>query len=154
MGRRHPAEASGGGAAAAKACIDARTGDGWERPFSPLILPSLPGYWNPTPPANSPAMFTKLRRGFAIKNARAQPAPATWAPAMATWVHGAPAAPSAHRKVQRESCVHVVMQEVQRGARRIREVGDFAWRAAAGCNQVQGATATMAFTAIPATWFL
>ena len=30
----------------------------------------------------------------------------------------------AHRKVQRESCVHVVMQEVQRGARRIREVGD------------------------------
>ena len=31
---------------------------------------------------------------------------------------------SAHRKVQRESCVHLVMQEVQRGTRRIREVGD------------------------------
>ena len=28
------------GAAAAKAVIEARTGDGWERPFSPLVLPS------------------------------------------------------------------------------------------------------------------
>ena len=38
------------GAAAAKACIDGRAGDGWEEPFTVLELPSLPGYWKPTPP--------------------------------------------------------------------------------------------------------
>ena len=36
----------------------ARTGDGWEQPFPPLVLPSLPGYWKPTPPANLAAAFT------------------------------------------------------------------------------------------------
>ena len=58
--------------AAAKACIDARTGDGWERPFPPLVLPSLPGYWKPTPPANSPAMFTNYTdvTGFIVPNGR------------------------------------------------------------------------------------
>ena len=39
------------GAAAAAAVLELRTGDGWERPFPPLDLPSLPGYWRPTPPA-------------------------------------------------------------------------------------------------------
>ncbi len=60
------------GAAAAKACIDARTGDGWERPFSPLVLPNLPGYWKPTPPANSPALFTNYTdvTGFIVSNGR------------------------------------------------------------------------------------
>ena len=60
------------GAAAAKACIDARTGDGWERPFPPLVLPSLPGYWKPTPPANSPATFTNYTdvTGFIVPNGR------------------------------------------------------------------------------------
>ncbi len=46
------------GAAAARATLARRAGDGWDRPFPPLVLPSLPGYWKPTPPANSPATFT------------------------------------------------------------------------------------------------
>jgi hypothetical protein len=60
------------GAAAAKACIDARTGDGWERPFPQLVLPSLPGYWKPTPPANAPAGFTNYTdvTGFIVPNGR------------------------------------------------------------------------------------
>jgi hypothetical protein len=60
------------GAAAAKACIDGRTGDGWERPFSPLVLPSLPGYWKPTPPANAVAGFTNYTdvTGFIVPNGR------------------------------------------------------------------------------------
>jgi hypothetical protein len=60
------------GAAAAKACIDARTGDGWERPFPALVLPSLPGYWKPTPPANAPAAFTNYTdvTGFIVPNGR------------------------------------------------------------------------------------
>jgi hypothetical protein len=60
------------GAAAAKACIELRTGDGWERPFPPLVLPNLPGFWKPTPPANSPATFTNYpdARGFIVENGR------------------------------------------------------------------------------------
>jgi hypothetical protein len=60
------------GAAAAKACIEARTGDGWERPFPPLLLPSLPGYWKPTPPANLAATFTNYTdvTGFIVPNGR------------------------------------------------------------------------------------
>ena len=60
------------GAAAAKAILALRTGDGWERPFPPLVLPSLPGYWKPTPPANSPAAFTNYPdvTGFIVENGR------------------------------------------------------------------------------------
>jgi hypothetical protein len=60
------------GAAAAKACIEGRTGDGWERPFTELVLPSLPGYWKPTPPNNPVAAFTNYPnvRGFIIENGR------------------------------------------------------------------------------------
>jgi len=60
------------GAAAAKAILELRTGDGWERPFPPLDLPSLPGYWKPTPPANSVAQFTNYpgARGFIVESGR------------------------------------------------------------------------------------
>jgi hypothetical protein len=60
------------GAAAAKATLDRRTGDGWERPFPPLVLPNLPGYWKPTPAANSPAAFTNYPdvTGFIVANGR------------------------------------------------------------------------------------
>ena len=55
-----------------KATLDRRTGDGWELPFPPLVLPSLPGYWKPTPPANSPATFTIYPNvlGFIVPNGR------------------------------------------------------------------------------------
>ncbi len=60
------------GAAAARAILELRTGDGWERPFAPLLLPSLPGFWKPTPPANSAAAFTNYPDvvGFIIANGR------------------------------------------------------------------------------------
>ena len=60
------------GAAAAKATLDRRTGDGWERPFPPLVLPNLPGYWKPTPPANLVAQFTNYPdvTGFIVDNGR------------------------------------------------------------------------------------
>ncbi len=66
------ADGSAVGAAAAKAILDERTGDGWEHPFPPLVLPSLPGYWKPTPPANAPAAFTNYPyvRGFVVDNGR------------------------------------------------------------------------------------
>lgn len=66
------ADGSAVGAAAAKAILDERTGDGWEQPFPPLVLPGLPGYWKPTPPANAPAAFTNYPyvRGFAVENGR------------------------------------------------------------------------------------
>ena len=45
------------GAAAARAILELRRHDGWSRPPSPYLLPSLPGYWQPVPPANAPAAF-------------------------------------------------------------------------------------------------
>lgn len=71
-----PAQAAADGAAvgraSAKATLDRRTGDGWELPFPPLLLPSLPGYWKPTPPANAAAAFTNYPNvtGFIVPNGR------------------------------------------------------------------------------------
>ena len=45
------------GAVAAKAILAARSDDGWNRPAQPYILPDLPGYWQPVPPANAAAAF-------------------------------------------------------------------------------------------------
>lgn len=60
------------GAAAATAVLALRTGDGWERPFPPFEMPSLPGYWKPTPPANLNATFTNYPyvQGFIVENGR------------------------------------------------------------------------------------
>jgi len=45
------------GAAAARAILTLRANDGWNRPPIEYILPNLPGYWQPTPPANAAATF-------------------------------------------------------------------------------------------------
>jgi hypothetical protein len=45
------------GAAAARAILDLRRNDGWNRPPPPYLLPNLPGYWQPVPPANAAAQF-------------------------------------------------------------------------------------------------
>jgi hypothetical protein len=60
------------GAAAAKACLDGRAGDGWEEPVTPFEMPSLPGYWKPTPPNFPTAGFTNYPgvRGFVVDNGR------------------------------------------------------------------------------------
>ena len=43
------------GAAAARALVEHRRNDGWNRPQPGFMLPSLPGYWQPVPPQNAPA---------------------------------------------------------------------------------------------------
>ncbi len=57
-----PADAAQGGArvgaAAARAILDLREGDGWYRVPPPYILPSLAGYWQPAPPQNAPVALT------------------------------------------------------------------------------------------------
>jgi hypothetical protein len=60
------------GAAVARATLELRAGDGWTRRPPPLELPSLPGYWTPTPPANLPATFTHYPDvvGFVVANGR------------------------------------------------------------------------------------
>lgn len=60
------------GAAAAKAILDRRAQDGWHRTPPPFQVPSLPGFWQPTPPANAPAGFTHFPdvAGFISENAR------------------------------------------------------------------------------------
>ena len=45
------------GAAAARAVVELRRHDGWNRPQPQFILPNLAGYWQPVPPANTPAGF-------------------------------------------------------------------------------------------------
>jgi hypothetical protein len=52
-----PAAAEGArvGAAVARAVIEARANDGWNRPNPGYTNPDLPGYWQPVPPANAPA---------------------------------------------------------------------------------------------------
>ncbi len=51
-------EGSQVGAAAARAVLDARRGDGWDRQPSEYLVPSLPGYYQITPPQNGPVTFT------------------------------------------------------------------------------------------------
>ena len=65
-------EGSKVGAAAAKAILDRRANDGWSQPPPPLVLPSLPGYWRPTPTANAPAAFTHYPNvdGFVVSSGR------------------------------------------------------------------------------------
>ena len=46
------------GAAAARAILDLRRNDGWDRIPPPYLLPSLAGFWQPVPPANAAAQFT------------------------------------------------------------------------------------------------
>jgi hypothetical protein len=45
------------GAAAARAILELRRNDGWDRPTPSYLLPNLPGYWQPVPPANAAAQF-------------------------------------------------------------------------------------------------
>ena len=60
------------GAAVAAAILDQRTGDGWARTPPEYLLPSLPGYWKPTPPANQAATFTHYPdvTGFIVASGR------------------------------------------------------------------------------------
>lgn len=46
------------GGAAARAILELRASDGWNQVPPQYILPSLPGYWQPTPPQNAAAAFT------------------------------------------------------------------------------------------------
>jgi hypothetical protein len=55
-----PAAASEGvrvGAAAARASLDSRADDGWNRPVPEYLLPNLPGYYQVTPPQNAAVAF-------------------------------------------------------------------------------------------------
>ncbi len=45
------------GAASARAVLARRATDGWNRPNPTYILPSLPGFWQPVPPQNTPAGY-------------------------------------------------------------------------------------------------
>lgn len=51
-------EGSRVGAAAARASLDLRAGDGWDRRPTEYLLPSLPGYYQVTPPQNAVVTFT------------------------------------------------------------------------------------------------
>lgn len=60
------------GAAVARAILELRRNDGWNRQPTPYQLPSLPGYWQPVPPANAAAQFGHYGdvAPFIIGNAR------------------------------------------------------------------------------------
>ena len=60
------------GAAAARAVLDRRANDGWNRPNPAYLLPDLPGYWKPVPPQNTPAGFVHYPdvTPFVISSAR------------------------------------------------------------------------------------
>ena len=84
LSRTDSASAAAGsavGAAAARAILTARANDGWNRPSAAYILPALPGYWQPTPPANAVAGFVNYQdvQGFILASARSllvEPPPA------------------------------------------------------------------------------
>ena len=65
-------EGSRVGAAAARAALESRADDGWNRTPPAYLLPNLPGYWRPTPPADQAATFTHYPdvAGFFIANGR------------------------------------------------------------------------------------
>ena len=65
-------EGSRVGAAAARGVLELRARDGWDHTPPPYLLPALPGYWRPTPPANASATFTHYPNvtGFVIPNGR------------------------------------------------------------------------------------
>lgn len=71
-----PADAARDGAlvggVAAQATLALRANDGWNQPPPSYILPNLPGYWQPTPPANVPAAFTHYPyvQGFVVPDGR------------------------------------------------------------------------------------
>jgi hypothetical protein len=46
------------GAATARAILNARANDGWNRQPYPYVLPNIPGYWQVTPPQNATVAFT------------------------------------------------------------------------------------------------
>jgi hypothetical protein len=60
------------GAAVAQATLNLRANDGWDRTPPPYVLPNLPGFWQPTPPANLAATFTHYPDvlGFIVPNGR------------------------------------------------------------------------------------
>lgn len=60
------------GAAIAAATLELRSGDGWTRTPPDYLLPSLPGYWRPTPPANQAPTFTHYPdvTGFIVASGR------------------------------------------------------------------------------------
>jgi hypothetical protein len=60
------------GTAVAAAVLELRAGDGWSRKPSEYLLPNMPGYWQPTPPANAAATFTHYPdvQGFVIASGR------------------------------------------------------------------------------------
>jgi hypothetical protein len=60
------------GVAAARAALDRRANDGWNRPQPSYVLPSVPGFWQPTPPQNAAATFGHYPNvaPFVIGNAR------------------------------------------------------------------------------------
>lgn len=60
------------GVAAARAALDRRADDGWNRPQYSYVLPSTPGFWQPVPPQNAAATFAHYPdvTPFIIGNAR------------------------------------------------------------------------------------
>lgn len=65
-------EGSRVGAAAAQMALESRADDGWSRTPPAFMLPQLPGYWKPTPPAHAGATFTHYPDvvGFVVANGR------------------------------------------------------------------------------------
>jgi hypothetical protein len=51
-------EGSRVGAAVARAVLETRANDGWNRQPTPYVLPNLPGYYQVTPPQNAVVTFT------------------------------------------------------------------------------------------------
>lgn len=77
------------GAAAAREILALRSQDGWSRTPPTYILPSIAGFWQPTPPANAPAAFTQYPdvQSFVIGSTEqflAEPPPALTSPRYAT----------------------------------------------------------------------
>jgi hypothetical protein len=60
------------GSTAARAILQARANDSWNRGAGAYRLAPLPGYWQPTPPNNANATFVRYPNvlGFIITNAR------------------------------------------------------------------------------------